>query len=139
ERLVEIDRTLLVLRRDLAQLAPGAVTLGPEVFSFLRAEGEGLARQDLRLEAGRLLRVLRAEEGGSVDQRLLGGVAGARWRLLDRGGRWRDSWPPAGQSEAEAPGAPPVAAELTLRLDAPGQAEAADLVRLFALPGAAQR
>ncbi len=136
ERLAEIDRALLVLRRDLAQLAPGQVALAPAQFTFVRADADALQRQSLRVEEGTLLRGLRADDGPPVDQNLLRGVESARWRLLDVGRTWRDAWPISGQDDD---GALPLAAELTLRIMQAEQGEADTLVRVFVLPEASRQ
>ena len=136
ERLAEIDRALLVIRRDLLQLLPQPVTLTEDGLRHNRALGDsdaiGVA---YRLEAGTLVRRVERATQDPVDQSLLEGVVSARWRLLDGARAWHGDWPPAGQEA----GVPPFAAELALEVTQPRVADPQVLTRLVVLPAGSGR
>ncbi|QFT61981.1 type II secretion system protein GspJ [Roseivivax sp. THAF30] len=136
ERLAEIDRALLVLRRDLAQMAPGPVTLNEAGLAFSRSFEAGPARIAVRLADGALMRDLPAASGTAASQqRLLTGVTEARWRILSTSRTWYQEWP----ADAASEGALPVAAEVTLDLLEKEPGTGGSLLRLFILPEAARR
>ncbi|MGR3502561.1 prepilin-type N-terminal cleavage/methylation domain-containing protein [Pseudaestuariivita sp.] len=130
DRLSEIDRTFLVIRRDLAQIAPQPVTLEGGALTFARADGDGTATLTYLLDDGALIRQI--EAAPVLSQQLLSDITDMRWRLMDRARTWHDSWPPQGIG----PEARPAAAELYLeavRVDQPGLPPAG-VTRLIALP-----
>lgn len=134
ERLAEIDRAFLVLRRDLAQAARGGMRLEADALRFRRMTGEGAIGVGYVVEGDALNReVARSGAPDPVAQTLLTGVHGARWRLLDGADAWAEDWPPEGGA-ARAPRA----AELTLEVArAPGRAPGGApqrVTRLFLLP-----
>lgn len=138
ERLAEIDRALLVVSRDMLQMAPGAVSLDEDRLTFRRAGAEAPTELRLALEDGALTRGFPGT-GDGVVQRLLDGVAGVDWRLMAQTRDWRDTWPEPGRDPAAGPPPAPVAAELTLRLTPEGTSEGDEIVRLFVLPESARQ
>lgn len=94
-----LDRAMAVFGRDLGQSDPGSQTIADGVLT-LSLEGAGGPRElSYALSDDMLTR--RAERNGlSVEQRLVRGLAGLRWRALDRAGAWHEAWPPA---TSEAP------------------------------------
>jgi general secretion pathway protein J len=130
DRLAEIDRSFMVIRRDLAQVSPGGLSLEGGFLSFRRS-GE---TRDVPLSIGLAEQVLERRAnvsvGEPVHQQLLTGVAEVNWRLLDGARRWHSDWPPPG---SEAPGRP-IAAELRLRVFRAEAEGPQEVTRLFALP-----
>ncbi len=134
ERLAEIDRALLILRRDLAQLAPAAVTLSDDTLTFERSGAERPVGIRFALdEDGTLTRRLRDDGGDPAVQTLLTDVSTADWRLMDGARIWQESWPPGSGPAA------PIAAELTLTLRLPLASDPVSVTRLIALPESARR
>lgn len=138
DRLAEVDRALLVVGRDLLQLAPGPVTLSETQLTFLRGDTGTAEPVRYALADNRLTRRV-GTETPAVDQHLLNGVEALGWRLLTPGRDWRSVWPADGTSAGPAP----VAAEMTLSVilseDGRGDATPTTITRLFALPGSTLR
>ena len=131
ERLADIDRAFLVIRRDLAQIAPIDVTLTDSKLSFARAYGERTRSIAYFLEDETLVRQVKAGTGsGPVDQRLLVGVSALGWRLMGRGQRWHDVWPPNASATVGAP----MAAELAIDVWQRQGVRPATVTRLMVLP-----
>jgi general secretion pathway protein J len=131
ERLAEIDRSFLVIRRDLAQIAPSEVTLTDNSLSFARAHGDRTRSIAYFLEGETLVRQVKTGTGsGPVDQRLLVGVSALGWRLMDRGQRWHDAWPPNAGATVGAP----MAAELAIDVWQRQSVRPATVTRLMVLP-----
>lgn len=131
DRLAEIDRAFLVIRRDLMQIAPAAVTLGDSAFAFRRLAADGAVPVTFLVEDTTLTRRIgQAAAGDAVDQTLLSGTASIRWRLLDGARAWHTVWPPL---NAEAAGRP-LAAEMTLEVWRAGADSPDTITRLFTLP-----
>jgi general secretion pathway protein J len=125
ERLSEIDRAFLVLRRDLMFAAPASLTLEQGRLGLARAEGADLRPITYQQEEARLLRVI-GGSGAPVDQPLLSEVGEVSWRIL--AGGWQEDWP------AAAPGgADPKAVELRLELPLAQQGTMQVITRLFPL------
>jgi general secretion pathway protein J len=134
ERLAEIDRALLILRRDLAQLDAAPVTLTDDTLSFQRAGADRPVGIRFALDQnGTLTRNLADTTGEPVAQTLLTEVSTADWRLMDGARRWQDNWPPGDDP------AVPIAAELTLTLRLPMVSDPVSVTRLIALPEGARR
>ncbi|WP_372834827.1 PulJ/GspJ family protein [Puniceibacterium confluentis] len=135
DQLARIDRALLVVGRDMMQMDPADVRLGPEGLSFLNMGQQEVSPVRLGLTDGVLIRDLSGANSETVSQHLLTGVSELSWRLYSSSREWSESWPStAGQDLAL-----PIAAELTLRLDLPMIGGRTDIVRLFALPESARR
>ncbi|MCW3847457.1 prepilin-type N-terminal cleavage/methylation domain-containing protein [Sphingomonas sp. LB-2] len=90
DRLAELQRTMFVVTSDIDQIATGRISgNAKEGLKFVRAApGIGGARipVEYRLVGGMLIR-----QANGAPQRLLPGVASARWRFWN--GAWRDRWP----------------------------------------------
>lgn len=130
ERLAEIDRAFLIIRRDLAQIAPSEITLDGDVLVFRRANADGQVALAFRIEDTTLTRHVGDTGSGPVDQHLLSQTTAAQWRLLDGSQDWHTLWPPADGSTTGRP----LAAELTLKLRR-NDADMPEVVtRLFPLP-----
>lgn len=122
DRLADLDRSFLVLGRDLVaadasglSLQDGALRIGTPDGGTLRYDLEGTS---LRRHLG----------DSSAGQLLVRGVAAAEWRVLDAAGGWADEW------QEGPPGAPPPRA-VELHLDL-GGARGGGVRRLFRLtPG----
>lgn len=135
ERLAEVDRAFLVIRRDLAQITPANTMLDAGVLSFRRmADGAGIDVSFV-LENTTLLRRIQMPAGPEVEQQILSGVASMEWKLLDGSKRWHNGWPPP---SANLPGAPQ-AIELKLDIWRIEGARPEQVTRLFALPAGAKR
>jgi general secretion pathway protein J len=87
ERIADIDRTLLILTRDLNQKGSAPVASDGTSLSFSRWDGLRLV---YAAPEGVLIRRLPALD---TDQRLLAGAGGLTFRLLDTKGVWHDEWP----------------------------------------------
>ena len=130
ERLAEVDRAFLVIRRDLAQSLGADITLDNNALSFGRAsEGQSLNITYLS-EEDVLLRQIQGVAATPVDQQLLSGIADMQWRLLDGARRWHTEWPPAGTDGPVRP----TAAELTVGIWRMEAARPAVVTRLMLLP-----
>lgn len=130
ERLAEIDRAFLIVRRDLAQIAPVNVMLDADGLAFRRTARSSNIAVTLLVKDMTFTRQVGEAATTAVDQKLLSGTSSARWRLLDGSRVWHRVWPPAGGA-AEAR---PHAAELTIEVTGELSGETAVLTRLFPLP-----
>ncbi len=129
ERLAEIDRAFLILKRDLAQVADGETRLSEDGLSFRRMTGAGPVRIQYRQEGVTLVRAVQSHGGAPVEQALLPDVTQSRWRALDADGRWRDTLVPEGADPVRA-----AAAELTLQIMRDADRPAQTVTRVFVLP-----
>lgn len=130
DRLAQIDRAFLVIRRDLLQIGPAAVRLDDSGFGFRRLTGDDAVDVTFVVDDVTLVRRIGQGGDGAVDQALLPGVAAMRWRLLDGAQTWQPVWPPASAEAAPRPRA----AELTLDLWREGITRPETVTRLFILP-----
>lgn len=122
DRLADLDRTFLVLGRDLVAADASDLRLQDGVLRIGTPEG-GTLRYDL--EGTSFLRHLGTPE---VSQLLATGVAAADWRVLDTGGDWNAAW-------QEGPPGAPLPTGVELRMDLTG-ARSGSVRRLFRLtPG----
>ena len=128
ERLAQIDRAFLVVRRDLAQIGPSDTRLAEGALTFRRLAGDRAFQVTYRIDDTALLRDIGQGSAAPMAQRMLTGVAAMRWRLLDARGDWIEDWPPAGTA------ARPRAAELTLDLWRDGLDAPQTVTRVFPLP-----
>lgn len=129
DRLADLQRALFVVSSDLDQVAAGDISGGGTSLSFTRAApGMGGAAVGLRygVAGGTLVRTV-----GPLPQRVLGGVATARWRFWD--GAWVDRWPVNQESKARWPRA----VALEMQVAGPG-GTASSVRRVIALPTRAQ-
>lgn len=131
ERLAEIDRAFLVIRRDLAQVTRAELLSDGKSLTFDRAQQSGSVKLTYHLKDNVLIRQVNIAGSESVDQELLSDVAAMGWRVMDRTLSWQAEWPLA---ERETPGRPR-AAELSLDILRENAATADTVVRLFPLPG----
>ncbi len=134
ERLADIDRAFLVIRRDLAQITRTQITLDADGIAFgrLRGDGDGSVRLAFALDGTTLTRQVDQAGADPVRQSLLNGVIAVEWRLLDGARRWHPVWPPAGADTTAYP--PPLAAELTLDILQPQSEAPQPVTRLIVLP-----
>lgn len=130
DRLAEIDRAFLVIRRDLAQIRIADVLLEGGVLAFERATGDADVQVRFDLEDSTLLRRIMMPSGASVDQEMLPHIEAVAWRLMDADRRWHTAWPPGG----DVPSGMPVAAELALEVPRDGVSESRQITRLMVLP-----
>ena len=135
ERLAEVDRAFLVVRRDLAQIKIAEIGLVGDVLSFGRASGGRTIRIAYVLDDDIWRRQINGAKGVPVDQQLLTGIASAKWRLLDGARRWHSDWPPVGSVTPSRP----MAAELTLDIWREGAGRPASVTRLIVLPAGQSR
>ncbi len=129
ERLAEIDRAFLVIRRDLAEIAASGTRLADGALTFRRLAPDGALQMTYRLQDTTLIREITRDTAAPVAQHMLTGVASMEWQLLDAGRRWVAAWPPPG-----ADGQRPGAAQLTLDLWRAGLDRPQTVTRLFPLP-----
>ncbi|MFZ5962169.1 prepilin-type N-terminal cleavage/methylation domain-containing protein [Thalassococcus sp. BH17M4-6] len=129
ERLAEIDRALLVIRRDLAQTRAGALTLDADGLRLRREADPDPVGIRYALTEGQMLREIDSGGAAPVAQVLLGDVTDAAWRVTGGGQGWLTGWPP----QDGAPGLP-LAAELSLTVILPSEATPTTLTRLMPLP-----
>ncbi|QUJ77920.1 prepilin-type N-terminal cleavage/methylation domain-containing protein [Sulfitobacter albidus] len=127
ERLADIDRTFVILRRDLLQMTGASTQLQDNALQFARPIDEGIVIVTYIARDGVFVRRVARAASPDVDQRLLENVQSAQWRTMDAAGRWHDSWPPT--AAETIPAAHAAELSVTLRADPPET-----LVRLFALP-----
>ncbi|UYY59632.1 type II secretion system protein J [Sphingomonas sp. S2-65] len=128
DRLADLQRAMFVVTSDIDQLAAGNISGGGTSLSFTRAApGMGGPAIPLRyaVAGGSLVRGL-----GPVPQRVLGGIAAARWRFWD--GAWVDHWPMSEQGKTQWPRA----IALEMQLVGPGGTPAS-VRRVIALPARA--
>ncbi|KIN71056.1 type II secretion system protein GspJ [Sulfitobacter guttiformis] len=130
ERLAEIDRAFLIIRRDLAQITPSAVTLDTQSIAFQRSQGLASARVAYRLDDAVMVRQIEMPQAPPVRQQLLSGIASAQWRVMDRARQWHSIWPPAGEQTAPTP----IAAEVTLSIGRTEGPVPHSVTRLIVLP-----
>ncbi len=130
ERLAEIDRAFLVIRRDLAQISGLDTQLNEEGLAFRRLDADGSFAVRYFSEDVDLNRQVRRTDPTGMDQLLLTGVRDVRWRLLDASKRWTPLWPPEGISAPQRP----LAAELSLEVTRDGMDLPQSVTRIFPLP-----
>jgi general secretion pathway protein J len=134
ERLAVLQKTYLIMQRDIEQAVPRAIRgqfggelapmTGTPMFTFTRGGWRNplnhprstLQRVGYTLEDKQLIRhtwtVLdRAQDSEPRHQELLTGIDSAQVRFLDEENDWKEQWPP--DQVAEAPGLPR-AVEVTL-------------------------
>lgn len=126
ERLSDIDRSFLILRRDLMQMDGLTATLDAGIMSFRRPFEEVFVAVDYLAEEGALLRRVQLPSIDPADQHLLEDIRSADWQLMDGRGRWHTSWPPGVEAQR------PHAAELRLALPT-DNGESAEIIRIFPL------
>lgn len=130
ETVAAIDRALLLFSQDLAQSRTADRTLADGQLGFRAMMPQGSAAMRYHLQDGVLLRSLDREDTAvALDQRVLGGVLTAEWRVLDAANMWHDKWPQPEASENRL-----IAVQMVLTLE--GSA-ASDLTvrRLIEIPG----
>lgn len=155
-RINSLQRTFYWMAEDITQIvdrpirsaldSPTAAMMfnlqGESLFEFTRsgwtnpAADVSSSRSNLQrvayvLEDDRLLRQYwyhldTLEESPTKRRQMLTGVDNLTFRFLDKGGEWRNSWPPA---DVETPGQP-AAVEIKIELK-----EFGEIRRLFSLPG----
>lgn len=130
ERLGEIDRAFLVIRRDLAQITGMDTRLNTDGLTFRRHNSNSAVGVTYKLENSILTRGIQQSEPSPTDQHLLTDVSDMRWRLLDRSRSWTSLWPSKGNSDPHRP----LAAELTLDVNREGFERPQRITRVFALP-----
>ena len=130
DRLAEIDRAFLVIRRDLAQISGLDTRLNEDGLAFRRLDAEGSFAVRYHADDTDLTREIRRSDPTPMDQLLLTGVRDVQWRLLDGAKRWAPLWPPEGVSSPQRP----LAAELTLEVTRNGMDLPQSVTRIFALP-----
>ncbi|MFK7853202.1 MAG: type II secretion system minor pseudopilin GspJ [Granulosicoccus sp.] len=156
DRLSQLQRTFYWLAEDVTQIADRPVRSaidsqllplqfnlqGENLFEFTRAgwanpaadvspARSNMQRVAYALEEDKLIRqywyhLEPLDEAPTRRRQMLTGVDSLSFRFLDRGGDWKESWPP---TDVETPGLP-LAIEFTLELEDYG-----DVIRVFALPG----
>lgn len=110
ERLSDIDRSFLILRRDLMQMEGFTATLEAGALGFFRPLEETSVSITYLAADGALVRRIGMASSDPVDQLLLEGIRAADWQLMDGTGRWHATWPPGTDPQR------PHAAELSLQL-----------------------
>jgi general secretion pathway protein J len=130
ERLADIDRAFLVIRRDLAQMTSADVTLDEAAMTFVRTQAQTSLKLSYLRDETVLIRQIDVPSGPPVGQGILTGISTVQWRLLDRLRNWHSVWPPVG---SEDPGRP-LAAELTLEILRAEFPELQSVTRLIVLP-----
>lgn len=130
ERLAEVDRAFLVIRRDLAQIKPSSTRLAEDNLGFLRLSSEGPWRVEYRLEDTTLIREITLDAAAPVAQEVLTGVASIQWRLMSAKRQWVDEWPLEGAKQHSAR-----AAELMLDIWRDENNAPQSVTRLFPLAG----
>lgn len=156
DRLNSLQRTFYWMAEDITQIVDRPIRSaldsptpalmfnlqGESLFEFTRAgwtnpaadvspSRSNLQRVSYVLEDDRLLRQYwyhldTLEELPTKRRQLLEGVENLTFRFLDKGGEWRNSWPPP---DVETPGQP-AAVEIKIEL-----LEFGEIRRLFSLPG----
>lgn len=130
ERLAEIDRTFLIIRRDLAQIMSPTVNLDAQNLAFQRMYEDKSLKLAYHFKNTVLVRQIDVSAAQPVQQQLLTGISSAEWRLMDRGRQWHTVWPPTNQESKSAP----IAAELTLNISRPDIPTPQSVTRLIVLP-----
>lgn len=134
DRLAEIDRAFLVIRRDLAQMTGANTRLESNSLSFRRLDASTSFRVRYRLDGSALIREVWTNGAAPIAQQVLPGVTKNRWRVLNAASEWAEKWPPDGSATAR-----PKAAEVTLIVVRDGQALPQAITRLFVLPAGQTR
>lgn len=129
ERLAEIDRAFLVIRRDLAQIEPSDTRLADGTLRFQRLHSDGSWKVTYRLDDTTLIREISLDTAPPVAQQVLSGVASIEWRLMDAGRQLTDTWPVEGAEQQR-----PKAAELMLDVWREERDMPQRVTRLFPLP-----
>lgn len=133
ERLAEIDRAFLVIRRDLAQIEPSDTRLADDTLRFQRLHTDGSQKVIYRLDDTTLIREISLDAASPVAQQMLAGVASMEWRLMDSSHQLTDTWPVEGAQQH------PRAAELMLDVWREGRDLPQRVTRLFPLPAGQMR
>jgi general secretion pathway protein J len=146
ERLAQLQKAYLRLRNDLQQvsLRPARDGFGDVQPAVRATDGgyleltrggwrnplylrrPGLERVAYRYEDGELIRMSwrvldLAQDSKPVEIALLDGVEEVRWRYLDASREWRSRWPMESPDAPPAAMPPPLAIELTLRIEDLGE------------------
>ncbi|HKK98047.1 MAG TPA: prepilin-type N-terminal cleavage/methylation domain-containing protein [Marivita sp.] len=129
ERLAEIDRAFLTIRRDLAQMTDTETRLENDELTFRRLTETGSFRVSYRLDDTFLVREVQTDGPTPVPQNLLPGVVTGDWRVMDAGNQWRDEFLPDTPNSVRLK-----AAELTLNVIRDEDMAAQSVTRLFVLP-----
>lgn len=129
ERLAEIDRAFLIIRRDLAQTTGMETRLEDDELTFRRLAETESFRVSYRLDDTVLVREVQTDGPAPVPQNVLTGVISSRWRVMDAGNQWRDAFLPDAANTTRLK-----AAELTLNIIRDEDAPAQSVTRLFVLP-----
>jgi general secretion pathway protein J len=125
DRLTALQRTMHLVRQDLAFSAPETLTGNSLSLAFTKSAESGPLLITYRADTGQFARITGTTE---TPQILLTEVASIQWRYLDGSGVWLESWPPSGESDP-----PPLhAVAMTLTLADRAQ----DLRRIIAVPQA---
>ena len=137
ERLGDIQRAMHLMRLDFEQAGDGPLRFdGVEVFFRRHEAGSGEALDiAYRAESGALTRRVRLPLSPAADQRLLDGVASARWRFYRAGNGWLEEWPPP---EVRPPPLPD-AVEIVMEIGGGPSLPGGRLRRVVRMPRGAKR
>lgn len=125
DRVADLQRAMFVVASDLDQIAVGPISGGADQLHFTRSApgmGGAAVALDYAIAGGMLVRSV-----GPGRQRVLTGVARARWRFWD--GAWVDRWPVDDAGKERWPRA--IALEMSV---AAPNGTTASLRRVVALP-----
>lgn len=126
ERLSDIDRGFLLLRRDLMQMDGLSARLNRGALQFRRPSEERFVFLTYLADDDAFQRRIEVATNEPIGQRLIEKTLSADWQLMDGTGRWHSAWPPRGAPQR------PHAAELSLSLRT-GNGRSEKVTRLFPL------
>jgi prepilin-type N-terminal cleavage/methylation domain-containing protein len=106
ERLADLQRLMLILDRDAAQMLPGTLRVQEQTISFLRPAPPPMPPMDVRIVYDRYdgamhRRALTPDGTTLAEQRLFFPVMAMEWQVLTTVDGWQPMWPPAGPEPGE--------------------------------------
>lgn len=129
ERLAEIDRAFLLIKRDLVQTKPLSTQLNNNRLTLQRPHQQNTITVTYDLQKDALTRTIENPNTKPTQQKILSNVTNIKWSLLSPANQWADLWP-QDQTQPQRPRA----AELQINLLHHKMQKPQTLTRLFVLP-----
>ncbi|WP_281709349.1 type II secretion system protein GspJ [Phaeobacter italicus] len=131
DHLAEIDRSFLILKRDLAQGDHLNTQLNNNRLTLQRNLNQNTLIISYQHTGTNLTRSVQNQNATTqTDQNILANVTELEWRLLDHSNQWSPLWPPQNNPQPR----PPRAAELTIKIIPNTAQNTQKITRIFPLP-----